>query len=307
MRQYPDIQMMEFLFVPDFLQDLMSQWESDCSLLEANQLYRRMEVLDRLDAYFPIADLGRPDSELMSSELHRRARAICAQLESANSEFYRSIRFKIQRGICPAIFLHLLEQSSSSTGPLSPSRGIGYDYLDELVSGVLQFDEPTDEPVHTGPENVFYQPTPARHIFALMAGGAISASDVLVDLGSGLGHVPLLVSICTGARSIGVELEPSFVACARQCAQRLNLSRISFLEEDARDTDLSRGTVFYLYSPFIGSILRTVMNSLRKEAAIRPIKICTFGPCTLTVGQEPWLEAMVGTETDQIAVFLSRT
>ena len=172
---------------------------------------------------------------------------------------------------------------------------------------MLQFDEPVGEPVSSGPEIVFYQPTPARHIFALITGASISASDVLIDLGSGLGHVPMLVSACTGARSIGVELEPSFVACARQCADRLNLSKVSFHEEDARRADLSSGTVFYLYTPFTGSILQAVMNSLRKRAEVRPIKICTFGPCTPTIAEEPWLEATISPEADQVAVFLSRT
>jgi hypothetical protein len=283
----------------------MSQWESDYTILEADQLRRRMEILDRLDAYFPDADLRSADFDGMNSELHRRARTICTRLEAANSELYQSIRAEIQRGQCPAALVRLIQESNS--GGFRPAGGNSYDYLDELMSGVLQFAEPTEEPVHTGPEIVFYQPTPARHIFALIAAGAISASDVLVDLGSGLGHVAMLVSICTGARSIGVELEPGYVACARQCAQRLNLNRVSFLEEDARYADLSRGTVFYLYTPFTGSILRIVMNSLQKQAAVRPIKICTFGPCASTICQEPWLAPTMSPETDQITVFLSRT
>ncbi len=280
----------------DSFERLISQWERDDSLLEARQVCRRLEVLDQLDAYFPNADF-----DVANTDLHQRARAIGARLEAANSELYRSIRHEIQRGICPAAFGQLLQQSKSH----QIKRGSGYDYLDELVSGVLQFDEPTEEPVHAGPEMVFYQPTPARHIFAMITAGAISADDVLVDLGSGLGHVPLLVSICTGARTIGLEVEPSYVACARECAQRLDLSRVSFLEADARDADFSNGTVFYLYTPFSGSILRLVMNSLREQAAARPIKVCTFGPCTSVIAEEPWLEATVPAETGQITIFLS--
>jgi hypothetical protein len=292
---------------PEPLQRLVSQWEGDRSLLEANQLCRRMEVLDRLDAYFPDVDLQSTDSQVISAELRRRAKAICGRLEAANSELYQSIRLEIQRGICPVTFADLLRQLSSKVEPFRSTRRIGYDYLDELISGVLQFDEPMDETIHSGSEIVPYQPTPARHIFALIAATEISASDVLVDLGSGLGHVPLLVSACSGASSIGVELEPNFVAVARCCARSLNLSRVSFREEDARDTDLLSGTVFYLYTPFTGSILRAVVNSLREQAAVRPIKVCTFGPCTLAIAEEPWLEAMMSPETDQIALFLSRT
>jgi H2-forming N5,N10-methylenetetrahydromethanopterin dehydrogenase-like enzyme len=116
----------------------------------------------------------------------------------------------------------------------------------------------------------------------------------------------LLVSICTGARAIGVELEPSFVASAERCAQKLNLKGVTFVQQDARDADLSGGTVFYFYTPFTGSILRTVLNSLRNEAAKRPIRVCTFGPCTRTVAQEPWLEPGMILETDQVIVFIAR-
>jgi len=37
-----------------------------------------MEVLDRLDEYFPDADLRSTDSEWMNSEFRRRVKAICA-------------------------------------------------------------------------------------------------------------------------------------------------------------------------------------------------------------------------------------
>jgi Histone methylation protein DOT1 len=160
------------------------------------------------------------------------------------------------------------------------AHGIGYGYLDELIIGVLQFEEPNTGHVQRGPEMVSYQPTPARHIFSLIGITALTATDVLVDLGSGLGHVPLLVSICTCAHSIGIELEGTYVECARQSARRLNLNKVTFVRQDARAADLSSGTVFYLYTPFMGSILSAVLNLLRREAANRQIRICTFGPCT---------------------------
>ena len=159
----------------DSIELLVSQWESDSSLLEANQLSRRMDILDRLDAYIPTID----------SRLSRRAEALCIWLEAANSEFFQSIRSEIQQGICPPVFLQELADNGQFP------RGNGYDHLDELLSGVLQLDEPDGEPVPTGPENVFYQPTPARHIFALIRAAAISANDVLIDLGSGVGPRPL--------------------------------------------------------------------------------------------------------------------
>jgi predicted RNA methylase len=90
-----------------------------------------------------------------------------------------------------------------------------YDYLDELVSGILRFVKPDGRIAQLPARMVSYQPTPARHIFDLIGRAQLAERDVLIDLGSGLGHVPLLASICTGTRSIGIELDAAYVNCAR--------------------------------------------------------------------------------------------
>jgi hypothetical protein len=217
-------------------------------------------------------------------------------------EVYRDIRREIQSGSKPGILLQWVDQFNAA----GLANGEGYDYLDELIIGVLQFEEPGAGVVSLGAEMVFYQPTPARHIFDLIRRTALTERDVLVDLGSGLGHVPLLASICTGARGVGIELESAYIDCARQSAQGLNLNNVTFLQQDARTADLSVGTVFYLYTPFIGTILRAVLDGLRREASTRQIRICTFGPCTPTIAEEQWLESKGALDTHRIAVFSSR-
>src|SRR6185312_11791097 len=101
------------------------------------------------------------------------------------------------------------------------------------------------------PDMVAYQPTPARHILALLAQTQLTADDVLLDFGSGLGHVPLLTSICTGAAAIGIECEPAYVDCARAGAHALQLSNVQFHCQDARAADLAPATLLYLYTPFV--------------------------------------------------------
>jgi hypothetical protein len=110
----------------------------------------------------------------------------------------------------------------------------------------------------------------------------------------------------TGAQSLGIEVQAAYVASARECAQSLHLSRVQFIAQDARDADLSRGTVFYLYSPFKGSILADVLSALRRESTRRSIKICSLGPCTRTVANETWLKASALSDTGRITVFDSR-
>lgn len=211
-------------------------------------------------------------------EAFRARVAALERMEAANIELFESIRAEI------------LNDGAEIFKLGGVARGDGYDYLDELILGVLQFDEPGEE----GPrraEMVPYQPTPARHIFDLLGRVELGAGDVLMDLGSGLGHVALMAAICTKARCIGIELEPAYVECARRSAAGLNLSNVKFVEQDARAADLSAGTVFYLYTPFTGTILRAVLDLLRREAESRQIRVCTYGPCTMTVAEEPWLEA----------------
>src|ERR1700739_2981846 len=107
----------------------------------------------------------------------------------------------------------------------------------------------------------------------------------------------------TGVRSIGIEVEAPYIASAQECAQSLCLSRVRFVQQDARSADLSSGTVFYLYSPFTGSILAKVLDKLHKESTRRPFKLCTLGPCTSIVAREPWLKASGPPDTAQIPLF----
>ena len=58
----------------------------------------------------------------------------------------------------------------------------------------------------------------------------LSADDVLIDFGSGLGQLCIVASILTGARAIGVEIEHAYIESARECVRNLQLSRIKFLQ-----------------------------------------------------------------------------
>ena len=275
--------------------------EADSSLLLPDQLRERLIALDNLHAGFGGFDSA-DSTRSTYSRLHLRAKALRIRLEAANSELYQAMRSDIVRGDQPPALLQWLEYSGSDNEPRSPLHGLGFDYRDELVSGVLQLLEPSEPNQQPSPEMVPYQPTPVRHILHLIS-AAVAEDDVFVDLGSGLGHVPLLVSMMTGAQSLGVEVQAAYVASARKCAQSLRLSRVQFIAQDARDADLSRGTMFYLYSPFKGSILADVLSALRRESMRRSIKICSLGPCTHRVSNQTWLQASALSDTGRITVF----
>jgi hypothetical protein len=268
---------------------LLDELDACPALARPDRLHERLDALDAIERCLALGAAA--DASLVA-----RAQGLVAKLEAINDALYRSIRHDIRRGHGAA---SLLEWSARAGQP----KGDGYDALDELVSGVLDFNPPDASATALSDDMVFYQPTPARHVFAMLARTGLDSRDVLVDLGSGLGHVPLLAGICTGARAIGVELEPAYVACARQAAAELGLSRVEFLQQDARIADLSSGTVFYLYTPFRGAIMREVLDRLREETARRDIRVCTFGPCTSVVAHEPWLSSSDALHTDRIAVF----
>lgn len=299
---------MSFKEPTDALRDLINELERDPALDKPDRLRVRCESLHRLDAWLvdePSGLLDALSKTVVDHELGRRARLLYSRLEGANLELCNAIRRDIQTGAGPASLLRLVQGQSGDQSGIRPT-GEGYDYLDELIGGVFQFEEPDDTGVELTVEMVRYQPTPARHIFDMIARTGLTERDVLIDLGSGLGHVALLVSICSGARSTGIELENSYVECARRSASALNVKNVTFIHQDARAADLSTGTLFFLYTPFFGTILREVLDSLKQQASHRPIRIGAFGPCARMIAKERWLSTPDVVEVDRVAVFSSR-
>ena len=285
------------------LQGLIVQLEKDTQLSKPAQLRERLEALDSLDAYLP----GVPQGAVgLDQELSRHAEAIRKRFERMNADLFEEIRHDIQRGQRPHGLLRWVSPPLPSEPLHASANGMGYDFIDELITGVFRLEEPEDEHISRDPEKLFYQPTPARHIFSLIRLTRPTRNDVFVDLGSGLGHVPMMVSICTTSRSIGIELQAPYVQRAQQCALGLNLDRVTFIHSDAREADLSGGTIFYLYTPFMGSVLSAVLGRLRNEAAARRIRIACHGPCTPVVACEPWLVATTPPDPHAITVFSPR-
>jgi histone methylation protein DOT1 len=272
------------------------------ALFRPDALHLRLSALDQLDAAFGDID----QEESAQPAIWDLANRLRRRLEALNSELYRSIRSEIAGGSLPTRFLQWLHRPVHPHAGKIPRQGMAFDAADELVSGVLELEEPEEIEILRSLEMVPYQPTPARHILDLIQLGRLGAGEVLVDLGSGLGHVPLVVSILTGIRSHGIEIQPVYAACAERCARSLRLCQVSFIAGDARTADLSFGTVYYLYSPFNGSILGDVLARLRKEGARRPIRLCSLGPVTRTLASEAWLKTSLRPDPGRIAVFESR-
>jgi histone methylation protein DOT1 len=290
---------------PQDLNNLLARLEADSRLFERERLQERLDALDELDLNF-----GDFTTEQFTASgdprIYHRAKTIRAQMESSNDDVYRSIRSGITLAAPPRALFQWMQRSARRDETAGPHPGFGYDHSDEIVTGILQLREPSEPRLHPLPEMVFYQPTPVRHILHLIEACSLSKDDVFVDIGSGLGHVALLASVLTGARSIGIEVDPAYVACAEECAWGLRLNHAQFICDDARHADLSAGDVFYLYSPFTGSILCDVLERLRSESTKRSLKICAFGPCSSCLAKQAWLRASALPDPRRITVFHTR-
>ena len=121
-----------------------------------------------------------------------------------------------------------------------------------------------------------YLPCPVDALLRLVEHARVQASDVFIDVGSGLGRAAALVHLLTGARAIGLEIQPALVAAARDMTANLRLPDVTFVEGDAPQLTaaLSAGSVFLLYCPFSGDRLAAVLATLATLARTRTIRVC---------------------------------
>ena len=121
-----------------------------------------------------------------------------------------------------------------------------------------------------------YLPCPVDALLRLVEHAPVNASDVFVDVGSGVGRAAALVHLLTGARAMGLEVQPPLVAAARALAARLRLPDVTFVEGDAPElaAALAGGSVFLLYCPFSGDRLEKLLSRLEPIARARTLRVC---------------------------------
>jgi len=91
-------------------------------------------------------------------------------------------------------------------------------------------------------------PTPERMIRRLLQLADVTPDDLVVDLGSGDGRIPVYAAKHFGARAIGVELEENLVRMSVESARTQGVAgRARFVRQDLFEFDLSAATVVALY------------------------------------------------------------
>jgi hypothetical protein len=286
--------------------------EKNGSLYEDSNFVDRAEALDLLEFHV----IARIESALQTTglakeltALKQRADMLVQRLEETDERLFQKLRAGVRSGHYTGADLRHQLNEYAERAANAANQDVGYDALDAFVNGLLAIDVVPDETRVREPEMVPYQPTPVRVLLELVEAVDLGRQDILYDLGSGLGQVPILVNLLTGAKTKGVEFEPAYCRYARQCAKGLNLSRVEFVNLDAREADYADGSVFFLYTPFEGQLLQAVLDRLREQSGKRALKVCAYGPCVPQVSNQEWL-VRLDRDADPgpgLALFQSRT
>src|SRR3989304_7534856 len=88
-------------------------------------------------------------------------------------------------------------------------------------------------------KDVVWVPTPDRLIERMLQMADTTSKDVVVDLGSGDGRIPIAAAKKFGARGLGIEYDENLVRISVRSAEREGVAdRVRFLRQDLFQTDL---------------------------------------------------------------------
>jgi len=99
---------------------------------------------------------------------------------------------------------------------------------------------------------------------------SVAADDVVYDLGSGDGRIPIIAAQKYGARGVGIEIDPKLVELSWRIANEAEVAnRVSFIVGDLFETDLGKATVITLYvSPSMMKMLAPRLRALKPGTRI---------------------------------------
>ena len=119
--------------------------------------------------------------------------------------------------------------------------------------------------------DVIYYPTPPETVAEMLRMAAIKKNDVLYDLGSGDGRIPIAAATQYGIRAVGIEIDPKLVTEAKENARQANVSQlVRFRNEDMFRVNYSEATIVTLYlSEKLNVLLRPkLLSELRPGTRI---------------------------------------
>ncbi|HEX2872013.1 MAG TPA: class I SAM-dependent methyltransferase [Polyangiaceae bacterium] len=186
---------------------------------------------------------------------------VLAELRSASRQSHAELRSRIASGVLRGPSLREL---FDAVPPLERDHfveealGIAYPPLDEGAPGT---------------DLMSYAPSGYDEIVCAFEQSKLAAGDRFLDLGAGLGKVVMLAELLTGAASVGVEYDKRLCDVGNEACRELGLQGERLRAQDARELASFDADVVFMYLPFSGQVLTTVMARLLDDA--RPRYLCT--------------------------------
>ena len=96
--------------------------------------------------------------------------------------------------------------------------------------------------------DVIFVPTPQQVVDEMLKVANVKKGDVLYDLGSGDGRIPVTAAKRFSVRAVGIDIDPQRIAEANENAKKEGVtSLVTFKNTDLFTTDISEATVVTLY------------------------------------------------------------
>jgi len=106
-----------------------------------------------------------------------------------------------------------------------------------------------DVPDRTAPKiDVIWVPSDLIVARRMLELAKVGPNDVVYDLGSGDGRIPIMAAKEFGARGVGVEIDPALIRKSRANAVTAGVTdRVTFVEQDLFTADIGDATVVAIY------------------------------------------------------------
>jgi predicted O-methyltransferase YrrM len=118
--------------------------------------------------------------------------------------------------------------------------------------------------------DVIFVPTPPETVDEMLRQAHLKKGDVLYDLGSGDGRIPIAAAKQYGVRAVGIDIDPKLVEEAKETARREGVENlVSFRNEDMFLTDVREATVVTLY-------LSNTLNVMLRPKLLRELRPGSF-------------------------------
>jgi SAM-dependent methyltransferase len=152
-----------------------------------------------------------------------------------------------------------------------------------------------------GPDVPFLPSTPEA-VDGILRLAQVGKNDVVYDLGSGDGRIPIAAAKQRAARGVGIEIDPALVKKARENAESAGVAKqVRFVEADLFEADIRDATVVVLF--LAPELNLQLVPKLKKD--LKPgtrIVSNTFD----IYGWEPEKELTVGDANDKAHPFSHR-